>query len=146
MNISLKYKGFDVSMLIQGATGAMQYVRAESGEIGNFYKLYADNRWTPENTITSYPRTWNRDNEYWGSNANTFWLQNMNYVRLKNLEVGYSLPANLNKTLGIDGLRIYVNGLNLLTVSAQKLIDPEQQAGTDYPLQRVVNGGITLTF
>ena len=146
LNINLKYKGFDVSVLVQGATGSMQYVSAESGEIGNYYKLYADNRWTPENTVTSYPRAWNRDQEYWRSQGNTFWLQNMNYVRLKNFELGYSLPSNVNKLLGIDGLRIYANGLNLLTLSKQKLIDPEQQAGTDYPLQRVVNGGITLTF
>lgn len=146
LSINLKYKGFDLSMLFQGATGSMQYVNPESGEIGNYYKLYADNRWTPENTVTDYPRAWNRDNEYWRSQRNTFWLQNMNYVRLKNFELGYSLPSNVNKLLGIDGLRIYANGLNLLTLSKQKLIDPEQQQGTDYPLQRVVNGGITLTF
>jgi TonB-linked SusC/RagA family outer membrane protein len=146
LNINLKYKGFDLSMLVQGATGSMQYVNPESGEIGNYYKEYVVNRWTPENTVTSYPRAWNRDNEYWRSQANTFWLQNMNYVRLKNLEIGYSLPANVNKLLGIDGLRIYMNGVNLLTLSKQKLIDPEQQQGTDYPLQKVVNGGITLTF
>ena len=146
LNINLKYKGFDLSMLFQGATGAMQYINPESGDIGNYYKLYADNRWTPENTTASYPRAWNRDNEYWRSGANTFWLQNMNYIRLKNFELGYSLPMSLDKTLGIEGLRIYVNGTNLLTLSKQSLIDPEQQQGTDYPLQRVVNGGITLTF
>jgi TonB-linked SusC/RagA family outer membrane protein len=143
---SLRYKDFDLSLLFQGATGAVQYVRAESGEIGNYYKEYADNRWTPENTNASYPRAWNRDEEYWGSQANTFWLQNMNYLRLKNFEVGYNLPSTLDKKLGIGSLRVYVNGQNVLTFSKEKLIDPEQTAGTDYPLQRVVNGGITLTF
>jgi hypothetical protein len=70
----------------------------------------------------------------------------MNYLRLKNFEVGYNLPAALDKKLGIGSLRVYLNGQNVFTFTKEKLIDPEQQAGTDYPLQRVINGGITLTF
>jgi hypothetical protein len=146
MSFDLRYKGFDITMLVQGATGAMVYISPESGEIGNYYKEFAVNRWTPENTNTSYPRTWNRDEEYWRSQGNTFWLRNMNYARLKNFELGYNLPASLNKSIGIEGLRFYVNGQNLFTLAKQKLIDPELQAGTDYPLARIVSGGITLTF
>jgi TonB-dependent starch-binding outer membrane protein SusC len=142
----LKYKGFDLSMLVQGATGAMVYLGVESGEIGNYYQEYAVNRWTPENTTSNYPRTWNRDEEYWRSQGNTFWLQNMNYIRLKNLELGYNLPSSVNQTLGITNLRLYVNGQNILTSAKQKFIDPELQAGTDYPLQRIITGGISLTF
>jgi hypothetical protein len=144
--LNLGFKGFDLAVLFQGATGSEQNIRAESGEIGNFYKIYADNRWTPENTTSEYPRTWNRDEEYWGSQGNTFWLFNMNYLRLKNFELGYTLPPGLNSTLGIEGIRLYINGINLLTLSKQKLIDPELEQGTAYPLQRVVTGGITLTF
>jgi hypothetical protein len=48
--------------------------------------------------------------------------------------------------LGVEGIRVYINGINLLTFSQQKLIDPELEEGTAYPLQRVVTGGITLTF
>jgi TonB-linked SusC/RagA family outer membrane protein len=143
---SLRYKNFDVSFLFQGATGSVQYVRAESGEIGNYYKQYADERWTPENINATSPRAWNRDEEYWGSQQNTFWLQNMNYLRLKNFEVGYNLPTDLDKKLGIGSLRVYINGQNVFTFTQEKLIDPEQQSGQDYPLQRVINGGITLTF
>jgi TonB-linked SusC/RagA family outer membrane protein len=144
--VSLRYKGFDVTVLVQGATGAQVYLGVESGDIGNYYKLFVDNRWSPENTTASYPRAWNRDNEYWRSQGNTFWLQNMNYVRLKNFEVGYSIPSSLNTTLGIEGLRFYVNGTNLITLTKEKFIDPELLAGTDYPLQRIVTGGLTLTF
>ncbi len=145
-SLNLVYKQFDLSMMFQGATGSVQYVNPESGDIGNYYKYYADNRWTPENPSTTFPKAWNRDEEYWRGQGNTFWLQNMNYLRLKNMEVGYNLPSNINNLLGIDGLRIYVNGLNLLTLSKQKLIDPELEQGTSYPLQRVVTGGLTLTF
>jgi TonB-linked SusC/RagA family outer membrane protein len=140
------YKGFDLAVLFQGATGSVQYISPESGEIGNYYKVVADNRWTPENTGSSYARTWNRDEEYWRSQGNTYWLYNMNYLRLKNFELGYTLPSVVNKTLGIEGIRLYVNGINLLTMSKQKLIDPEVEQGTSYPLQRIVTGGITLTF
>jgi TonB-dependent starch-binding outer membrane protein SusC len=140
------YKGFDVAVLFQGATGSQQYINPESGEIGNYYEKMAVNRWTPENTSSTFARTWNRDEEYWRSQGNTYWLYNMNYIRLKNFELGYTLPGGVNKALGMEGIRFYVNGINLLTLSKQKYIDPEVEQGTSYPLQRVVTGGITLTF
>ncbi len=143
---NLQYKQFDMTMLVQGAAGAVQYVRAESGEIGNYYKDFADNRWTPENTNADYPRTYNRDEEYWASQGNTFWLRSTDYVRLKNIEIGYSLPLSLNQKLGVAGLRFYVNGQNLITLDKAKLIDPETEAGTSYAPQRIITGGITVTF
>jgi TonB-linked SusC/RagA family outer membrane protein len=146
LTIDLKYKGFDLAILLQGATGAEVYYFPESGEIGNYYKEFADNRWTPENNTSSFPRAFNRGDEYWGGYSNTYWLYNMNYVRLKNFEIGYTLPAGVNNTLGIEGIRFAINGINLLTLSKQKLIDPELETGQAYPLQRVITGGITLTF
>jgi len=65
---------------------------------------------------------------------------------MKNIEIGYNLPTNLLLGMGIEGLRIYANGLNLLTFDKVKLIDPELTSGTAYPLQRIVNLGLTLTF
>jgi len=145
-NASLKYKQFDLTMLIQGALGAVQYISAESGEIGNYYKEFADNRWTPENINASFPRTFNRDEEYWRSKANTFWLRSTDYVRLKNLEIGYTLPLNASKSIGIENLRLYMNGTNLLTIDKAKIIDPEVTGGTSYAPQRIITAGLTLTF
>ena len=133
-------------MMIQGADGAQQYKNPESGEISNYYKEFADNRWTPENINASYPRSWNRDEEYWRSQANTFWLRSTDYIRLKNLEVGYTLPMKANKSLGIETLRLYMNGTNLLTIDKAKLIDPETESGTSYAPQRIITAGLTLTF
>jgi len=65
---------------------------------------------------------------------------------LKNLEFGYTLPMNTNKSLGIEGLRLYVNGTNLLTIDKAKVIDPETSGGTSYAPQRIITGGLTLTF
>jgi hypothetical protein len=130
---SFTYKQFDLSMLLQGAAGSIVYLGVESGDIGNFYKSFADKRWTPENTNATYPRAWNRDNEYWRNQGNTFWQFPTDYIRLKNLEFGYTLPAKINNILNIQKLRIYASGLNLLTLDKIKLIDPELDSGQSYP-------------
>jgi TonB-linked SusC/RagA family outer membrane protein len=145
----LKYAGFDLEILFQGAAGAVQYVQTESGEIGNYLKSFYDERWTPENPNATGPRTFNRDNEYWRNNRNTHFLRKTDYLRLKNLQLGYSLPAGLIERMHIKGLRFYVSGLNLFTFSPDfKDFDPETNTnnGQGYPLQKVVNGGLTFTF
>jgi TonB-linked SusC/RagA family outer membrane protein len=146
LNFGFNWKGLDFSLLFQGVSGAVAYISPESGEIGNYYNDYAVNRWTPDNPSSTYPRAWNRDNEYWRSQDNTFWLHNTDYIRLKNIEVGYSLPKNAVNVIGVEAMRVYINGLNLLTISGEKLIDPELTSGQAYPLQRIINFGLTLTF
>ena len=145
-NIDLQYKQFDLTLLFQGAAGAEQRIYVESGTGGNYYKEYADNRWTPENTITAYPKAWDFQTQYWATQTNTFWLRSNDYLRLKNFEIGYSFTPELINRLGIGGCRIYVNGVNLLTLCKNKLIDPEVSGGQTYPLQRTLNGGLKLTF
>lgn len=148
LSANLSYKQFDASILFQGATGGTVYLNPESGEIGNYYASWVENRWTPENTNASWPRVFNRSNEYWspGNQRNTFWLFSTDYVRLKSMEIGYTLPASLLNKLAIERLRVYISGQNLVTLSKLKEIDPEVNGGTSYPLQRVVNLGVTLTF
>jgi len=146
LSASLYVGGFDFSILFQGTSGAVAYISPESGEIGNYYNDQAVNRWTPSKPSSEYPRAWNRDNEYWRSQDNTYWLHNTNYIRLKNIEVGYNLPDNAVNSIGIAGVRVYANALNLLTFSKEKLIDPELTSGTAYPLQRIINLGLTVTF
>jgi hypothetical protein len=146
LNANLSYKNFDLSVLFQAAAGAIVYLSVESGEIGNYYKYFANGRWSPDNTTANLPRAWNRDNEYWRNQGNTFWEFSTDYIRMKNIEFGYTLPSRFNRALGIEKLRVYVSGLNLLTTSRMKLIDPELNTGQDYPIQKVVNLGLTLTF
>lgn len=148
LSANVSYKQFDVSILFQGAAGGTVYLNPESGEIGNYYASWVANRWTPENTNATWPRVFNRSNEYWspGNQRNTFWLFSTDYIRLKSMEIGYSLPTSLLKKLDIERLRVYVSGMNLLTFSKLKEIDPEVNGGTSYPLQRVINVGLTLTF
>ncbi|MGD0754394.1 MAG: TonB-dependent receptor [Bacteroidales bacterium] len=148
LNAVFTYKHFDLSILFQGASGAIAYLNPESGDIGNYYEAWVKNRWTPENTDATWPRVFNRSNEYWspGANRSTFWEFSTDYIRLKSMEIGYTLPGSLLKKIGVEKLRVYFSGQNLLTLSKIKEIDPEEDQGTSYPLQRVVNLGVTLTF
>ena len=149
VNLYMQYKGFDLSILGQGATGAVNYINTESGEIGNYLKSFANGRWTADNTTASKPRTFNRTNEYWVGNGNTYFLKKTDYLRLKNLQFGYTLPKRLTDKVGIQLFRVFISGYNLLTYSPDyKDFDPEASAGSgqSYPLQRVVSAGLTLTF
>lgn len=159
-NINLNYKGFDLSILIQGTAGANADIFSEAGKFGNYFQSFADARWTPDNPSASGPRTFNRGNWYWANNNNTYWLHNANYVRLKTLQFGYTIPSkNLFPKTGIKNLKVYISGYNLLTYCpGVKDFDPEIGASTNpitgaasvtgynYPLQRVVSIGLTVGF
>lgn len=158
-NINLDYKGFDLSILIQGATGGVAYVYSEAGKFGNYLQSFADARWTPDNTSASGPRTFNRGNFYWAANRNTYWLHKTDYVRLKTVQLGYSLPSKTIKKLGVQKLRVYLSGYNLFTYSPDmKDFDPEMGAsntdrdaassmtGYNYPLARVISMGLSVVF
>jgi TonB-linked SusC/RagA family outer membrane protein len=148
VNLGAQFKGFDIAILFQGATGARSYIRTQSGDFGNYLKDFIDGRWTTENPSSSKPRTFNREDEYWVSQANTFWYRKTDYIRLKNVMIGYTFPAALVKKVGLKTARIYVNGVNLVTLDKFKVFDPEtdNQDGTVYPQKKVYNMGVNLTF
>lgn len=146
--LDLQYKGFDFNLLFQGAAGARSYIRTQSGDFGNYLQEFADNRWTTENPNSEHPRTFNREDEYWVSQANTYWYRNTNYVRLKNIQLGYTLPTTMIERVGLKNARVYVNAINLLTFDSFKVFDPEtdNQDGTVYPQKQTFNVGVNLTF
>ena len=152
ININVGYKDFDLTILFQGATGGLLYIGTESGDIGNYLQYSYDHQWTIDNPSSVYPRIANRGNTYFGgtnpNNGKTFYLRNNDYLRLKNIELGYNLPANLGKRAGINGLRIYVNALNLITWDKMKIWDPESTSGSGqyYPQARLINTGIRISF
>lgn len=149
--LDLRYKGFDLNFLFQGATGANIRVQTESGDIGNFLKYSYDNRWSIDNPSSEHPRLASRGDTYFtGGNYgnNTYFLFSKDYIRLKNLELGFTLPQSLIDKVKLGSLRVYLNGLNLITFSKQKVFDPEATngAGTYYPQSRVMNAGLSVTF
>lgn len=148
VNMNAQWRNFDLSVLFQGAAGAMALVSlGESGNIGNYLLEFYENRWTIDNPSTEYPRIANRSDQYYSS-GNDFWYRSSDYIRLKNLELGYTVPAQWGARFGMSNLRVYVNGLNLLTWDKLKVYDPESASPTGqyYPQARVINGGVSVTF
>ncbi len=143
------YMDFDFSMLWQGATGASVPVQTESGDIGNYLAYSHDNRWSIDNPSSEHPRLASRgDTYYTGGNFgnNTYFLFDKDYIRLKNIELGYSLNNNALSRAGISGLRVFVNAFNLVTIDRHGVFDPETDSATGvyYPQSRVVNIGFGL--
>lgn len=151
ISLEAHYKGFDLSILFQGAAGAALRIQTESGDIGNFLQYSYDHRWSIDHPSSTDPRLASRgDTYYTGGNFgnNTYYLFSKDYLRLKNIELGYNLPAGLLNKIKISNLRFFVNGLNVFTIDKMKVFDPEAtvQGGVYYPQARVINGGLTLTF
>jgi len=149
---SMNYKGFDLSFLLQGADQVSFRISPKAfGEVnrGNVFTFMNDSHWSTENQNLSaaFPRlgVGPQNNNYV---ASTFWLKDGSYLRLKQAEIGFTLPDGIAKRIHAKNLRIYANGLNLLTVSSFKWWDAESksQTGIYYPIQRVVNVGIDIKF
>lgn len=154
-NLSVAYKGFDVIGLFQGTLGGHTYlVGGALGAVSNNEK--AANRfwldsWSKENPGGTVPRLSLGDNGP-SSAANVtsdYWLQSTDYLRLKNLQVGYTFPSKWMSKVGIKKLRIYYSGQNLFTVTnMMKGWDPEisNVLGRFYPQTKIHSFGINLTF
>ncbi|MDR0575141.1 MAG: TonB-dependent receptor [Tannerella sp.] len=144
-NIDLNWKNFDLSMLMQGQARAQQLVHMRIDHTGNAFKERTDNRWTPNNVNGTMPRVESITST---SAESDFWMKDASFVRLKNLEIGYTLPKTLAENLKISNLRIYLSGHNLLTFDKLKVMDPESdQAGANYyPQMKLFNTGVNLTF
>ncbi|MEX2593937.1 MAG: TonB-dependent receptor [Anditalea sp.] len=159
-NLDLGYKNFYASVLFQGAAGAERAYRTFSGGPGNGNFLWNDikDRWTEENPSSTHPRAWDRAKEYWmtdGEPNNTYWVRSSDYLRLKNVEIGYNIPSNIIERVGVENLRIYASGQNLFTMTGMTDFDPEspdEALGSIwvnsqvYPLNKTINLGLSLTF
>lgn len=165
VNLSLNYQNFDMSVFLQGAYGNKIYVQVNQ-DIEGFYRgftvtqRYFDEHWTGEGTSNTQPRA------SWSAKANNArpssrFLEDGSYVRLKNVQVGYTIPENVLKVTGFDKARIYVSASNLLTLTGYPGLDPEMTvsdnstsegdmaAGIDwgtYPSAMTVMFGIDITF
>lgn len=149
----ISWKGFDFSLMLQGAANASVFFTSNAGfEFGGaagggqVSELHQD-YWTPENTDARYPSL-HVATKHSNKNINTFHLKKGDYLRLKTLQVGYAFPTDLTKKLNLETLRIFASGSNLFTWSYLENFDPEvvSQSGEVYPQQSVYNIGITLNF
>jgi TonB-linked SusC/RagA family outer membrane protein len=150
------YKSFDFSVLFQGVGNSSLLLREMSGwafdqqwrsTLAVFKERWSVERYEAGETITQ-PRLSSNGATSINAVTSDFLLKNSDYLRLKNVEIGYKLPKALLKKIGITSGRIYVNGNNLLTFTSLKNVDPESKStsGSYYPLTRVFNIGVNLQF
>ena len=157
IDLGFKWRGLDFSMFWQGAYNRDLYLQdwtlLEGFQAnGCYYGQAYENmlgRWTPETAESAtFPRLTAGGNEYNRGNGwnSSFWLRSGNFIRLKDISLGYNLPDSFcNNYLGGLRLKIFVNGQNLFTKSACDLVDPEV-GFTSYPLQRCISTGINIRF
>ena len=167
--VDASYKAWDISFLFQGAAlYALNYRNNDIWGYGRYPTLHAKflDRWHTTDptadpldpntqwTAGKYPagRPYNYDNTT-DANVVDVWKPQSSYLRLKNIEIGYSLPQNALKKIGLKGLRVYANGTNLLTFTRKELreYDPERwenawNAGLSYPIMKAVNLGVNINF
>tara|TARA_R110000796_G_scaffold67449_6_gene154886 strand:- start:17547 stop:20711 length:3165 start_codon:yes stop_codon:yes gene_type:complete len=157
--ITAEYKGFDASIFFQGQTSSDRFIGGPGinpfiggGGTGNLYTASTD-RWTVENNnpYATTPRLSYGESGI-GQNNNTqestWWLRDIDFLRLKTAEIGYTLPKDLTGKLNINTTRFYIRGTNLLTFSKFKLWDPELNTrnGGSYPNISVVSIGLNVLF
>ncbi|KAF0129212.1 MAG: cirA1 [Bacteroidetes bacterium] len=165
LNFSANYKNFDLNVFFQGAYGNKIYVQVNQ-DIEGFYRgftvtqRYFDERWTGEGTSNTQPRpSWTSKSN--NARPSSRFLEDGSYIRLKNLQLGYTIPAKILAMAGVSKTRLYVSGTNLLTLTNFTGLDPEmtvsdnsknegdRSAGIDwgtYPSAMTIMFGIDITF
>ena len=155
INLGATWKGFDLSMTWQGVGSVSHIFNREvlgefSGDASHPSTMWKDS-WTESNHNAKMPRVFETGNSPSDMTRamSTFWLWNTAYLRLKTLQLGYSLPENVLKAIGVERVRVYYAGENLLTFHSLPFnIDPEitSERGSSYPLLRSHAIGINITF
>lgn len=151
--INLAYEGFDFMAFAQGVAGNKIFQGLRRLDIlTSNYTTRALSRWTGEGTSNDFPRLTDTDPNGNFSKMSDFYLEDGDYLRLKVVQLGYTLPASALRKIGSPRLRLYVTGENLLTFTNYSGYDPEVGGGIfgvdrgQYPQARSIIGGIQLTF
>jgi TonB-linked SusC/RagA family outer membrane protein len=151
--ISLAYEGFDLLMFGQGVAGNKIFQGLRRLDIlTSNYSTKALGRWHGEGTSTDFPRLTDSDPNGNFSRMSDFYLESGDYLRLKVVQIGYTLPNRIFKKIGVSRLRVYVTAENLLTLTNYTGYDPEVGGGVfgvdkgQYPQARSILGGVQLSF
>jgi len=153
LTLNADYKGFDVMVFAQGAAGNKIFQGLRRLDIGNSnWQTKALSRWSGEGTSTTYPRLTSADDNGNFGKMSDFYLEDGNYIRLKIVQIGYTLPIKMLKKIGGSKLRVYATGENLLTLTNYTGYDPEIGGGVFgidkgiYPQAKSFILGIQLQF
>lgn len=150
-----QYKGFDFNVLFQGTQGGSTYLSGYTywdfnNKIGNVMEHHLD-RWQPgDGQSAGYPRlSLSNDNNYLSASnsQSSYWIKDNSFVRLKYVELGYTLPVHISQKAGISKARLFINGNNLYCWDKIGVIDPElADGGTAFPIQRTLSIGFNIGF
>lgn len=155
LNLNAGYKGFDCTLMFTGVAGKKMLLTDNA--VGSFIgdgthpaSVWLD-AWTPENKNAKMPRVayGTESPSSFQYVASDFWLNDASYLRLKNLQVGYTFPKKWLNALGVSNLRLYYSVENVFTISKMLInVDPEitSESAADYPLLRTHSFGLTLSF
>ena len=154
INLGASFKGFDFSAQLFGSQGQKIYVNGwgiEPFRQGSLPTTDWLNRWTPENHSTTLPKIYVADSYPAVQNyASTYFLKDASYLRLKNVQLGYTLPASIMSKAGIKNLRVFVSADNVFTASKFPGLDPERTSVSStyvsYPQNRTVTFGASVQF
>ena len=153
-SLNMSYKGFDVSATLNGQTGSQVFNAKKAVRFGleNFESTFLD-RWTGPGTSNSEPRIGNPGHNWF--TASEWFIEDASFLKIRNVQVGYALPASLLAPLNMQQARIYANGTNLYTFTGYSGYTPEISGNSVisdaidtgiYPIPRTVTFGIDLTF
>lgn len=154
LNLFAEWKGFDINMLFQGATGRKSYWmnRMNTVYVGAnryaFQKWHWNDTWNLNNRDAWLPRMVN-GNTPRSQEQSSFWLESMDYLRMKNLQVGYTFPKVWMKRMGIEKIRLYFSAENLFTLTGWDGVDPEKATvsgiGEDpFPIMKTLSVGVNI--
>ena len=151
LNGFVTWKGFDVTVFLQGATGRKDYWLNIYNNTNFNNARYAaswehwNNPWSWENRDGSWPRLGGSGNN---RQSSTFWLDDMTYMRVKNVQVGYTIPGRGLSKLGISNLRLVASAENLGTMTRYRGLDPEKQGDDNnvYPINKSYSLAVNLSF
>ncbi|MDX9881584.1 MAG: TonB-dependent receptor [Prolixibacteraceae bacterium] len=145
-NFGGNYHGFDLYCFFQGISGIDRFFWYNNEIAGNYTKTVLD-YWTSENPDAAFPRFGNETNN---NKISTRWIKDASYLRLKNIELGYTFPKTLTNKIGVEKIRIYFSGNNLLTFSKIKDFDPEKISSDErssiYPQCKVYSIGFNINL
>lgn len=149
VNLGFDYKNFDLNMFFQGIGQKDRVI------MDNFVRPFYDSSifehhldyWTPENTGAKYPRILNKDDGTHNYQQSDYWMINAGYFRMKNLQIGYTIPREILRPAGFDRVRVYFSANNLFTVSDfVPGMDPESEKSVSYPFARTYSFGLNVQF
>lgn len=147
---NVEWNGFSVEALFQGV-GAYDRMIKNNNTDGVFqqtpyFELWTGDVWTPENTDAKYPEAVGEWSEAYGALGSTFWLRNGAYLRLKNLNIAYTLPQKWFRNVGLSKVQVFGNGTNLFSISGMDEHDPEQEKLDSYPIMKSFTIGLNVNF